>query len=68
MKFDLHAERVNRGITIATLAAATGVSRATIIRLEAGAKPQAPTAKRLADFFGVEASTFYAARPEDVAA
>jgi transcriptional regulator with XRE-family HTH domain len=59
MSLDLRTERMNRGVTIETLAAETGVSRATIIRLEQGATPQAPTAKRVAAFFDLKATDLW---------
>jgi transcriptional regulator with XRE-family HTH domain len=59
MSFNLRDERRNRGVTIRKLAEATGVSRGTIIRLEQGAAPQAPTAKAIADFFDVKATDIW---------
>jgi transcriptional regulator with XRE-family HTH domain len=54
MKFDLRTARLDRGETLASIAAATGVSRQTLMRMERhGSNPLAPTAKRLADHFGV---------------
>lgn len=62
MIFDLRTERINRGLTVSALSEATGVARQTIRRLEDGDVPQAPTAKKLADYFGVEAMRFYEER------
>jgi DNA-binding XRE family transcriptional regulator len=55
----LRSARMNEGVTINALAEATGVSRATIMRLEQGAAPQAPTAKALADFFEVKVTDIW---------
>lgn len=50
--------RLDRGLTIAAVADATGVSRRAISRLEdAVADTQAPTLKALGDYYGVPAST-----------
>jgi transcriptional regulator with XRE-family HTH domain len=56
MRFDLRKARHARGETIATVAAGTGLSRHTLMRVEAGSTPQAPTAKAIADYFGVPVS------------
>lgn len=57
--------RFDRGLTQAEVALATGVSRATIIRAEAGGDLQAGTAKALADFYGMTASELVAKVAED---
>lgn len=59
MKFDLRAARLERGETIAAVVEATGVSRHTIMRIEQGATPQAPTAKKLAEHFEVPVAALY---------
>lgn len=49
--------RVDRGLTINEVATGAGVGRMTVIRAEAdGHSLQAPTAKALADFYGMAAS------------
>lgn len=48
--------RFDRGMTQAEVAAETGLSRATVIRAEAGADLTAPTAKALAGLYGMTAS------------
>lgn len=52
---NLRALRMNRGVTLARLSKETEVSVRTLIRLENGetTSPNADTAKRLADFYGV---------------
>ena len=58
---------MNRGVTLRLLAEATGVSKATLIRLERGGEPHATTAKRIADFFGVQVTDIWPVE-EEVAA
>lgn len=52
-RFDLHAHRLNRGMTQRDLAAECGVSLTVIQRLENGGQATPANAKRVADFFGV---------------
>lgn len=59
MTFDLRAERMNRGVTINALADETGLSRHTIMRIEAGAQPMAPTAHAIARWVGRPASELW---------
>lgn len=60
MSFDLRAERMNRGVTIAALAETTGLSRHTIMRIESdGALPTAPTAYAIAQWVGRPASELW---------
>ena len=77
MSFDLRTERVNRGVTITKLAKRTGLSRQTIMRLESGATPTAPTAYAIAKWIGRPAAELWPApnangkpdpEPEDLAA
>lgn len=46
--------RYGKGLTVLKLEQLSGVSRVTIIRLEAGAVPTAPTAKKIAEALEVE--------------
>jgi DNA-binding XRE family transcriptional regulator len=46
--FVLRSERMNRGLTVAALADLLDVSRHTIMRIEAGARPNAPVALKIA--------------------
>lgn len=55
----MRTERINRGVSISELSEATGVARHTIRRIEDGETPQVPTAKKLGDYFEIEAITFY---------
>lgn len=48
--FNLRVERMNRGLTVAALAELLDVSRHTIMRIEAGARPNAPVALKIADW------------------
>lgn len=59
MSFNLRDARMDSGLTILELAAKTGVSRSTLIRLEQGGRPTAPTAKRVAEWVGVSASELW---------
>lgn len=52
--FDLTTARLNAGHTQRSLALEIGVGREAIRRLEAGESTHPATAKKLADFFGVQ--------------
>lgn len=54
MSVDLVRERINRGLSVAQAAAAIGVARGTLKRLEAGEPVHPASAKKAADFFGVQ--------------
>jgi transcriptional regulator with XRE-family HTH domain len=63
--FSLRRERFDRGLTLDELVQLTGVSRSTLTRIEAGAVPNAPVAKAIADWLEAKPSELW---PEDVAA
>jgi len=48
--FNLREERMNRGLTVAALAEILDVSRHTVMRIEAGARPNAPVALKIAEW------------------
>lgn len=48
------AERMNRGLSVAQAAAAMGVARGTLKRLEDGEPVHPASAKKVADFYGVQ--------------
>ena len=52
--------RYERGLTLDMLACESGVSKSTLMRLELDREytPNATTAKRLADFYGVTVAEF----------
>ncbi len=52
--FNLRAERMNRGLTVAALAERLDVSRHTIMRIEQGAKPNAPVALKIAKWLSAD--------------
>jgi transcriptional regulator with XRE-family HTH domain len=56
-------ERLNRGLTIAALAARTEVPEYAIGRLERGNRIDPERAKRIADHFGVQVTDFPAFAP-----
>jgi transcriptional regulator with XRE-family HTH domain len=62
----LRIRRLNAGKTIAEMAESTGLSRYTIMRLEGPSRvrAQAPTAKAVADFYGVQADVIFTADGE----
>jgi transcriptional regulator with XRE-family HTH domain len=60
--------RFERGMTINEVADGAGVSRATIMRLEAGGAPTARIAKALADFYDIAVVDLLAPEPEPKAA
>lgn len=45
--------RYAKGLSQLEVAAASGVSRQTLVAVEGGSEPSAPTAKALADFYDV---------------
>lgn len=49
--------RIDHGLTARGLATEVGVAPMTVLRIESGENANAPTLKKLADFFGVPAST-----------
>jgi transcriptional regulator with XRE-family HTH domain len=59
------ALRFRRGISQGDLAAATDLSRGTITNLERGGAPTAPTAFKLAQFYGVRVEQIMGAEPLD---
>lgn len=65
-RFNLRAERMNRGMSVNDLAAATGIDRKAITRLEGGGGCYPATAKPIADYFGVKVTDLMPL--EDVAA
>lgn len=54
--FDLRSARVNRGLSRRELATLVGLGRETIRRLERGERVHPASAKKVADFFGVQAT------------
>lgn len=60
----LRRARFEMGLTINEVAAATAVSRATIMRLEAGSTPTARVAKALADFYGLDVADMLTPDPQ----
>lgn len=54
--FDLTAARVNRGLSRRELAREVGLGRETIRRLEQGERVYPASAKKVADFFGIQAT------------
>lgn len=52
---NLHARRVNAGLTVADAARRIGVDHRTLKKAEAGEPVQPPQAKRIAEFWGLEA-------------
>lgn len=56
---NLKAERLNRGLSRAELGARVGLSREGVRRIEQGNQPQAATAKRIADFYGVRVTDIW---------
>ena len=55
MTFDLKTARVNRGFSIRGLAREIGIAEQSLRRLEEGEGVHPATAKKVADFFGVNA-------------
>lgn len=53
MSFDLHAERINRGLTLQALADEIGADKHVLWRAERGTVPVPAMRKRIADFYGV---------------
>lgn len=61
----LRSLRFERGVTIETVSSSTGLSRHTVMRLESGASPQAPTAKAMADFYGCKVTELWPVEPPE---
>lgn len=63
---NIHAERVNRGLTISEVADACRIARATLVKAEQGVMPMPPVAKRIADYYGCQVTDIWPLK--DVAA
>jgi transcriptional regulator with XRE-family HTH domain len=57
------ALRFERGLTQTDIADATGISRGTLSNLEKGGEPSAPTARKLAQFYGLRVQQIMGAEP-----
>jgi transcriptional regulator with XRE-family HTH domain len=64
--FDLRSARLNAGFTIRGLAREIGIAEQTLRRLEGGEGAHPASAKKVADFFGVQVTDLMPF--EDVAA
>lgn len=53
------AERVNRGLSREVAAKRIGISRETLRLIEQGSVPRPLTAKRIADFYGVQVTDIW---------
>jgi transcriptional regulator with XRE-family HTH domain len=57
--------RFRRGVTQGEISKATGLSRGTLSNLERGSDPSAPTALKLAQFYGVTVEQIIGYEPLD---
>lgn len=62
---NLVRERINRGLSVAAAAEEIGVARGTLKALEAGQRVSPRTAKKVADFFGVQVTDLMPVEPSE---
>lgn len=60
---NLRADRLNKGHSIRSLARELGVTEQAIRRLEEGERVHPATAKRIADYFGVQVTDLMPVEP-----